>query len=549
MTITNIPVIGYPDYTPYTQITPFTVRDGATYLLVLEGLRDWIRDVLIPSIDTNIGGLETAWETQTNALVDEINATIATVTVQVNQAIADDQAAVNQAIADSQAQVNSDIADMQTTLNSAIASIINSTIAVTDPVVTNLVTNTASTTRTTLNGLYAGLPAFNNLVSVTAKSMVLFGDSWEYYNYGDPTSPSRPSYGSRGYATNGNIFLGHAFTFINKGVGGQDTIAMLARAQTDLVGVTAGWALIGSGTNDITNGRTLAQITTNLGQLYDLAQQSGKRVAARTVPPRTGATTAQQLLRAQINSWIRSQATVRKGFVIVDVESALMDPTTNDFVSGYSVDGVHLTNSGGVAAGIAFANAFRTVVTPTPVLLPPAGAQNLLKNNGGSFSGASGAVPTGWTANAWSAGQPVYSKVARTDGIPGQWQQLVVPSDSRGFLRSTVLQLNLGEFNIGDTVRAAVEFQADTMEVAPNPNSQAIYIQLEYFDGTTTYYMSDPEWFTGEQENMGNLPRSGVLVTPWYTIPAGGANQTLAMTIQARCGGVYRFARATLARA
>lgn len=408
-----------------------------------------------------------------------------------------------------------------------------------DGIVAGLVGNPASATAAALAEAQLALGS---------QSMVLFGDSWEYFNYGDPTSASRPSFGSRGYASNGNIQLNHAFNLINKGIGGQDTNALLARSATDLVGVTAGWALIGSGTNDITNGLTFAQITANLTTLYNQAQGSGKRVAGRTIPPRTGATTAQQALRSQVNAWLRTQAATRPGFVLVDVEAAVMDPTTNDFVTGYSIDGVHLTNLGAVSAGAAFQRAFYGLVPTAPIVLPSADPRNLLKGNGGSFPGTATAVPTGWAANGWTAGAPAYSKVARTD-VPGNWQQLVVPSGSVGFLRSTVLQLSLGEFAVGDVVRAAVEFQVDTMEAAPPANSQALYIQLEYFNGTTTTYRSDPEWYTGEQENEGSRARSGVLVTPWFTIPAGGSAQTLAMTIQARCGGTYRFGRATLAKA
>lgn len=54
----------YPAYRPYSNVQPFTVRDGATHLLTLEALRAWIRDTLLPHIDTEISGLETSWETQ-----------------------------------------------------------------------------------------------------------------------------------------------------------------------------------------------------------------------------------------------------------------------------------------------------------------------------------------------------------------------------------------------------------------------------------------------------------------------------------------------------
>lgn len=540
-----------PEWFPLPQVTPFTFRDGQSFLERLERAIYYLNNTVIPYINDTIQDFSTEFIAEINTLIQQVNDALTAQSADVDSKINDLTTFVNNSIATNTAYVDSNVASLttyvdtqtaasKTYVDNAVASIIDSTIAVSDPVIDGVLTTPSSQSIATLNTMY-GVP-------VSTPSMVLFGDSWEYFNYGDPwTLSTRPSPGSRGYATNGNIMLGMPFTIINRGVGGQDTNALLARAATDLVAVSAGWALIGSGTNDISNGLTLTQIKNNLTALYQLAWKSGKRVVARTVPPRTGATSAQQLLRAQINSWLRNFATTNSNFILVDIESAVMDPTTNDFVTGYSIDGVHLTNMGGVAAGAAFQRALAPFVQAVPNVLPSSGALNLLKNNGGSFPGADNAVPTGWTANGWTAGAPVYSKVARTD-IPGNWQQLVVPSDSRGFLRSTVLQMSLGEFAVGDTVRAAVEFQADTMEIAPNANSQSIYIQLEYFDGTTTTYQSGPEWFTGEQENMGNRARSGTLLTPWFTIPAGGSNQTLAMTIQARCGGTYRFGRATLAK-
>jgi hypothetical protein len=46
---------------------------------------------------------------------------------------------------------------------------------------------------------------------------------------------------------------------------------------------------------------------------------------------------------------------------------------------------------------------------------------------------------------------------------------------------------------------------------------------------------------------MGSQTRSGVLLTPTYTIPAG-SNQTLAATFQVRGGGTYEFWNPSLER-
>lgn len=418
----------------------------------------------------------------------------------------------------------------------ALMADLDTALSATDALVASNVGNPVSATAIAL----AKTPA-NNF----ERTAVLFGDSIEYYNFGDPTHPTRPSPGSRGYATQANAFLGHRLSFINKGVGGEDTLAMLTRMTADLVNVTASWAFIGAGTNDISNARTFNQITQNLATLYAAAAASGKRVVGRTIPPRTGQSVGDKALRSQVNQWIRGQAYTRKGFIVNDMERAVMDPTTNDFVTGYSYDGVHLASPGAIAAGTSLADTLRPFLPVVPVVIAAADPRNLLASLGGGFPGAAAVLPTGWTANGWSQGAPTYSKVARTDK-PGQWQQILVPTDSRGFLRSTVLLMSGGLFAVGDTVQAAVEFDVSALEVAPTAATQALYMGIEYYDGTTTTYRYDLEYHATDNENQGNRSRSGVMVTPPFTIPAGGSAQSLAMTIQARCGGTYKFADASL---
>lgn len=78
-----IPLINYPSFRPYTNIQPFTVRDGATYLLQIETLLAWVRNDLVPHIDKEIKELtenwgETAaelisvWEQMSEALIQRV---------------------------------------------------------------------------------------------------------------------------------------------------------------------------------------------------------------------------------------------------------------------------------------------------------------------------------------------------------------------------------------------------------------------------------------------------------------------------------------------
>lgn len=60
----------FPSYRPFTNITPFTIRDGATYLLQLEAIKDWLRDYVIPLINSEVGELTENWEAQVLALIE-----------------------------------------------------------------------------------------------------------------------------------------------------------------------------------------------------------------------------------------------------------------------------------------------------------------------------------------------------------------------------------------------------------------------------------------------------------------------------------------------
>lgn len=66
-----IPMFNYPNFRPYSNVQPFTVRDGATYLMTLEGLRDWIRDTLVPHLDSEIEGLTGSWESNVTDVITQ----------------------------------------------------------------------------------------------------------------------------------------------------------------------------------------------------------------------------------------------------------------------------------------------------------------------------------------------------------------------------------------------------------------------------------------------------------------------------------------------
>jgi len=96
----------------------------------------------------------------------------------------------------------------------------------------------------------------------------------------------------------------------------------------------------------------------------------------------------------------------------------------------------------------------------------------MMLGTGGALStGGTGNVADKWTCYV-SSGTLAYtaSKVARTDGILGEWQQFAFTSGTAGVLK---FQQNMysGAWSVGDTIRFSVEFQLDndwTGNMAPS---------------------------------------------------------------------------------
>lgn len=147
MTIVNtIPALapyGGP-FMPLNNVTPFTYRDGLTNSEILGAWQDWLNTDVLDFINTNFTELGGEFVTQVNLLIDTVNTQLSAETTTVQDALT------------AQTTDNATkIADLTTYVDNAIQSIITSTIAVTDPVVTALLNSLTSSTRAFLDGRYA----------------------------------------------------------------------------------------------------------------------------------------------------------------------------------------------------------------------------------------------------------------------------------------------------------------------------------------------------------------------------------------------------------
>lgn len=91
-----------PAFMPLENVSPFTLRDGYSYLEVLQRLRQFINTELVPWMNSQVNVLGSGFVTETNKLIDEVNAALTQNGVDVAAAVAE----VNGIADDIRAQVS-----------------------------------------------------------------------------------------------------------------------------------------------------------------------------------------------------------------------------------------------------------------------------------------------------------------------------------------------------------------------------------------------------------------------------------------------------------
>jgi hypothetical protein len=173
-----------------------------------------------------------------------------------------------------------------------------------------------------------------------------------------------------------------------------------------------------AGTNDVASYlyRPLASIEMSLTQIYAALRASGIRIVAVTVPQSTGFNATQNALRDSVNAWILSQAA--PDLTPVNIESSY-NPATQ------SGDGVHPNSSGAYGIGRTIADAMIPLAVAGDFFSTgdPSGDLNTsfdMTGTGGSRSGVSGVVPTGYSiTNGCGSGVTVSASEASLNGSSG----------------------------------------------------------------------------------------------------------------------------------
>lgn len=168
-------------------VTPFTYRDGITYLEFLESLNTYVTKTLVPFFNTSFDALEEKWGDDMEEFVVAVNAALAAQATAINtalvtqqnnvqtaldeqqtnvdeqladnaQAMADLTTSVNTSVTNLTNYVNTEVANLTTYVNTEVADLttyVNS-VAFQDGSVHDIVADVSSTTRLLLDSLYLG---------------------------------------------------------------------------------------------------------------------------------------------------------------------------------------------------------------------------------------------------------------------------------------------------------------------------------------------------------------------------------------------------------
>ena len=182
--------------------------------------------------------------------------------------------------------------------------------------------------------------------------------------------------------------------FFNRGVGGETTAAMRARWSADMtpLAVNANYAIIQGGINDISQGRTLADIKTDIQWMHDQAITDGMQPIVCTCTPTSSiqADSTKESDRQALNTWIKQTFAL-----ILDLDKVVRDPSNPSLLrqkSGWVGDGVHFDAQAKRAIGIYVAKwPFWNFITPSPyqertgnaALVDPVRAGNLFHQGSG----------------------------------------------------------------------------------------------------------------------------------------------------------------------
>jgi len=365
--------------------------------------------------------------------------------------------------------------------------------------------------------------------------LVLIGDSKSAANYDNLTGTlPGTAWKTAGYWTHAAILLRKRIAVHPAGVSATGLIEVEANLDAYALTRHPAFVLIDIGTNNVRGGWTSADIIAGLGRVYARIVAAGARVIATTIMPALDASTADRQVAGSVNAWIRDNARNNPARIVLCDWNFLLTQANGDPIAAlFDSAGVHLNSAGAFAVGTYLAAALDTVI---PVVNPLFSSgvddpDNILTNPlllGSSPAGRA----TSWTSNGVG-----YTKVARTDGIPGEWQQISFPASTASFRQDSITPPPAGT-----VMRGMVEFQTDAAGWVDGMFTLRVFGN-RVGGGGWTFNAQDLSLASPDTVN-GGRPPSGILSTPPFVVQPN--TLSIGFNIEKNTVGVVRIARPEL---
>lgn len=254
-------------------------------------------------------------------------------------------------------------------------------------------------------------------------------------------------------------FLGDgAFgSVINAGIGGNTTLDILARVDTDVLAYRPLLIVDECGTNDLIAGATSAELIARKSQLFAKYRGIGAKIIAADISPRSGFDATMRGYAVEVNRWLYQQAALCRDLSVFPLSTILADhaSATGGVSAARTFDDTHPNNLGGILGGKLLTD------QAAPALFLPqresiwtadaygADAANaIIRNSNPGMSYTSGG-----TANTGVTGQIADGfTCSRLAGTPTIVASIVERADGRGFAQRLVITFGAA----GDAVEIGI---------------------------------------------------------------------------------------------
>lgn len=369
------------------------------------------------------------------------------------------------------------------------------------------------------NSTYA--PASAEVAGPLKNTVVLFGTSLENQNGlgGNPVVTTTADANlARGWFTHCNAFAGGILTMVrNAGIGGNTYAQMLARIDADVLAYDSDWVFVGGPTNDISQGRTAADIIADATTILDRLEAAGRRVLILNAPPSTGYDGPAKLaVLGEVNNWFSLLPIRRRGVIVVDVFSVLADPATAFPATNMANDSVHYSTHGALRVGKAAADELVKWL-PGRLQVPSSPFGSVIANP--HFGG---------NGNSWTAHSGVTATYQAADGTWGNKAMLAFSgfTDATGRGIEFFEHVDNGRWAVGDIIQAGGRIKWSSLVPVGVASLCQPFVRIRFrktddsFNTFEVYWSYQP---SGQWLAPTGVPAAGEMTvrTPRVQIPAG----------------------------